>query len=343
MRNHHLLYASSLVMLVVGAGGVDHACDRATQPCVDAGDARTYDNTQVYRTAVGCVKSLSVVFSGPNSTSPTVHMCERQPSGACVPRPGALLTPFQRRCCEVPFQERHAECSAAPDQGLPMDTFQCMQLTQSAENGGRTNATLSFMAPFQSDLQNAGQVEVCLVASHGSAAQSGPFCVVFQVERCSVCLQEGEGLSVLARKYGTHWTQLYTSNPEITGNPDNVDEGQLVRLGMIYRVKERDTAMSIALKFGVSINQIFFWNRHLVAMPETGDGMDSTGLSRDLPTGLELCVLPKTCLTSFGDNQPLNFLQESSPAGEGGWWSDAPMVSADEFEVGIPEGGIPQW
>jgi len=343
MRLHCLFIASSLVLLAAGAGSMDPACDGATQPCVDMGDARTYDQMQVYRTAVGCIKPLSVVFTGLNGTSPTVHMCERQPSGACVPKPGAMLTPFQRMCCEVPFQERPALCSAAPDQGLPMDNFQCMELTQDPEPGGRTNVTLRFMAPFQSDLLNSGQVEVCLVATDGGGAQSHPYCIVYQVERCTVCLGQGEGLSVLARKYGTHWTQLYTSNPEITGNPDNVDEGQLVRLGMVYRVKPLDTFMSIALKFGVSINQIFFWNKHLVPMPETGDGMDPTGLSRDLPPGLELCVLPKTCLTTFGDNQPLNFLHESSPPGEGGWWSDAPMVDVNEFEVGIPEGGIPRW
>lgn len=65
---------------------------------------------------------------------------------------------------------------------------------------------------------------------------------------------------MLARKHGTHWTQLYTTNPEIYGDPDRVVVGQLVRLGMIYRVKPPDTLMSIALKFGVSINQIFGWN-----------------------------------------------------------------------------------
>mmetsp|Transcript_26662 Transcript_26662/g.65715 ORF Transcript_26662/g.65715 Transcript_26662/m.65715 type:complete len:102 (+) Transcript_26662:72-377(+) len=101
--------------------------------------------------------------------------------------------------------------------------------------------------------------------------------------------------------------------------------------------------MSIALKFGVSVNQLFFWNRHLIPMPATGGPIADHALSRDLPAGLELCVLPKTCLTSFGPNQPVSFLDESSPPGQGGWWADRPQVDKPEFNVGVPEGGIPRW
>ena len=41
--------------------------------------------------------------------------------------------------------------------------------------------------------------------------------------------------------------------------------------------------------------------------------------------------------------EPINFLSESSLPGEGGWWSDARQVSTEPFQVGIPEGGVPQW
>jgi len=279
-----------------------------------------------------------------SANAPSVSICERQPSGACTTKPGAILTDFQKSCCRVPFHERPAACSAAPEMGTPMDAFQCMELTSHQGATGLTNATLRFMAPFESDLQNQGQVEVCLVASLSTGEASDPFCVVFQVERCSTCLEDGEGLAKLARRHGTHWTQLYTTNPEIDGDPDKVIEGQVVRLGMIYRVKPLDTLMSIALKFGVSINQIFGWNPFLEPMPFTGGRLeDRTGMTRDLPPGLDLCILPKTCLTTFGDNQPLNFLSESSLPGEGGWWSDARQVSTEPFQVGIPEGGVPQW
>jgi hypothetical protein len=36
------------------------------------------------------------------------------------------------------------------------------------------------------------------------------------------------------------------------------------------KVKKGDTLVALALKFGVSVNQIFFWNPHLVPLPDLG-------------------------------------------------------------------------
>jgi LysM repeat protein len=37
----------------------------------------------------------------------------------------------------------------------------------------------------------------------------------------------------------------------------------MVRLGPLYAARTGDTLLSIALKFGVTVNQLFFWNQHL--------------------------------------------------------------------------------
>ena len=100
---------------------------------------------------------------------------------------------------------------------------------------------------------------------------------------------------------------------------------QLVKLGNQYRVKDGDTLVALALKFGVSVNQIFFWNPHLVPLPDLGGKGDRDFLSRLLPIGHELCILPKTCLNSFGDSQPVYNLGDTSD-GAGGSWSDPPQV-----------------
>ena len=50
--------------------------------------------------------------------------------------------------------------------------------------------------------------------------------------------------------------QVYSSNPEINRNPNQIDENQVIRLGPLYSVRTGDTLMSIATKFGVTVNQV---------------------------------------------------------------------------------------
>ncbi len=54
---------------------------------------------------------------------------------------------------------------------------------------------------------------------------------------------------------------------------------------------------------------------------------DKDYLSRLLPIGHELCILPKTCLNTFGDAQPVYELGESFQPGHGGSWADPPQVA----------------
>ena len=70
----------------------------------------------------------------------------------------------------------------------------------------------------------------------------------------------------LNSKHGTHWTQLFSVNPEIALNPDVLHEGQvactgfgckmrtldrllqLIHLGNVYEIQEGDSLTDLALQ-----------------------------------------------------------------------------------------------
>ena len=97
-------------------------------------------------------------------------------------------------------------------------------------SGTAAVANVTLFAPYQSDLANDGQLEICLISTDAARASnpvwSIPYCIVYQVQRCSTCLQKGQSLSSLAHAYGTHWTQVYSANSQIN-DPDEVSEGQV--------------------------------------------------------------------------------------------------------------------
>jgi hypothetical protein len=105
-----LLLSQLLVIAVVIPGASSQVSCDGERPCVVNEDGLvSYDNGQVYRTAVGCIKSFTVNFRAgvavnASANAPSVSICERQPSGACTTKPGAILTDFQKHCCRVPFR-----------------------------------------------------------------------------------------------------------------------------------------------------------------------------------------------------------------------------------------------
>jgi len=241
-------------------------------PCVVDKGSASFDNAEFVTTAVGCSETVNVKFGSAldSTTAPTVAMCERDVEGNCKYKSGVILNQFKRDCCAIAFVKRSRDCIAPTMADDPNGVFQCIQLSYTIEPGHVT-AHITFFGSFGSDLVNGGQVEVCLTASHGNGTMSSsPYCILFVVQRCSVCLQPGEGLASVAKRYGTHWTQVYSANNDIKGNPDDLAVNQLVRLGNQYTVKAGDTLVALALKFGVSVNQIFFWNPHLVPLSDLG-------------------------------------------------------------------------
>mmetsp|Transcript_5607 Transcript_5607/g.13101 ORF Transcript_5607/g.13101 Transcript_5607/m.13101 type:complete len:333 (+) Transcript_5607:158-1156(+) len=302
------------------------ACERGV-PCIIGKGSDTFDNSEVIPTAVGCTRTVDVRFRPfEGNASVEIEMCEFDSQGQCVYRPGVVLNDFQRECCQKPFQSREAACLGAGQEHAPLSIFQCIQVRRTEHGGGEATAHVTFVAPFQGDLSNGGQAQACVRGRDAaSGAVSRPYCLLFHIQRCARCLQEGQGLTGMAKEVGTHWTQIYSANPEMRDNPDWVGVGELVRVGSLYRVQPRDTLAAIALRFGVTVNQLYYWNQHLVPLPDNGGVGPNAFLSRQLPAGLELCVSPKTCLDSFGPRQPLYYAGDGEEEGGGGW-ADPPQV-----------------
>jgi hypothetical protein len=204
-------------------------CSNGTPCPVEIGTS-TFDNSEYVPTAVGCRSTVSVKFAPfSGSQPPIVRMCERKPSGSCIIRPGITLNDFQQNCCGAPFLGRPQNCTNPAQADSPASVFQCVQIiTQS--RGSATTVNVTLFAPFQSDLATDGQIEICLIASDSAQAAnpawSAPYCIIFQVQRCSTCLQAGQSLSALAHSVGTHWTQIYSANSQIN-DPDDVLAGQV--------------------------------------------------------------------------------------------------------------------
>jgi hypothetical protein len=168
-----------------------------------------------------------------------------------------------------------------------------MTIHGTEDHMGKTDGMHAFhlQAEYQSTI--AGQLQTIFTQEYP---------VHIQVQRCSVCLGKGEGLNALAHKFGTQWTQIYSANHDIVGSPDELEESRVLRLGSLYAVRNRDTLMSIALKFGVTVNQLFVWNGHmrnnLDTMPESPNHM-SRALTVGqvlLPSSLPPCLPSPLCL-----------------------------------------------
>ena len=260
-----------------------------------------FNNSQPLVTAVGCMETLEITFGNHELYgAPQVIMMLKADRSSSITASTVLDDSDDgeknRICCREHPIDRDKVLAAAvaerpgllnekcvSDQALvntPFDLFQCMLQHPSEKNvtAGTLLVRIQFIVPERADMLQ-DEVEV-FNAMHGTngfileaeypdqstdggTIKSLPYRINLQVQRCSACLQRGEGLNALAKRYGTHWTQVYSANHDIVGSPAELDEARLLRLGSLYSVREKDTMMSIALKFGVSVNQLLMWNGYL--------------------------------------------------------------------------------
>lgn len=297
--------------------------------------------------AVGCEQEFSVTFGSAyfENADIEVGMCARSVNGVCVNKLNSITSIDDEllQCCSSAIQDRTCRGLSELVANDPLDFFKCA-LFKVQKRPGNTTATVRFVTPYFADLSNAdfyaknaellGRHEICLFAKEldrlNATVQSAPHCVQIQVQTCSACLKEGEGLNALAKKYGTQWTQIYSSNQDIRGNPNELEAGRLLRLGPVYQVQAGDTPISIALKMGVTVNQLFFWNKHLALAQEP---------MKSMPEGSMLCVLPKTCSNSFGQEQVVFNQREIHTVVEGGAWQDPYQVDPQVFADADPRLG----
>mmetsp|Transcript_22126 Transcript_22126/g.44775 ORF Transcript_22126/g.44775 Transcript_22126/m.44775 type:complete len:342 (+) Transcript_22126:318-1343(+) len=335
-QNTYLLGGVVLFAFLAGANGVA-TCTDASSPCVIGMGNSSYDNSVPFLTAVGCRKDIYVTFGSliSDTDSPNVELY----TTTNIKKNSKDLNPVQEACCvEAPLDR---EKSCVVDRAMetkPFDLFECISLDTTEKWPGYTRAKVTFITPYDSDMNNDGQLFFCLWASHNQGGQTNPlrsakYCITIQVQRCSACLKDGEGLTNMAKQWGTHWTQIYSANEDIEGTPDYLEAGRLLRLGPLYQLREGDTLMSVALKFGVSVNQLFYWNKYLRPLEDTVSENENP-MSREVAVGHKLCVLPKTCYNSFVDQQPVfNQMEVGLKPSQGGGWADPPQVHAAEPQV----------
>eukprot|EP00802_Teleaulax_amphioxeia_P014289 Tamp_14351.p1 GENE.Tamp_14351~~Tamp_14351.p1 ORF type:complete len:388 (-),score=80.65 Tamp_14351:470-1591(-) len=303
-----------------------------------------FDHSKPLVTAVGCFETLEITFGSHQHFSDIgvpaseVLMLKSDRSSTYTAGTDLELTSDEgvknRVCCKENPKDRD---KALLDMGMiekcrsdpalfdtPMNLFEdCMTkypgVTDAA--AGTTTIKITFIVPERADMTIDGEEDPMgtsdgmhsfllqaefktVIQGQEQSVIAQEYPVSIQVQRCSACLEKGEGLNSLAKRFGTHWTQIYSANHNIVGSPDELEEARLVRLGSLYSVRSGDTLMSIALKFGVTVNQLFMWNGNmrsaLDTMPESPNHM-----SRALTIGQVFCVLPKTCHNSFEGSQPV--------------------------------------
>uniref|UniRef100_A0A7S0VXY9 LysM domain-containing protein n=1 Tax=Hemiselmis tepida TaxID=464990 RepID=A0A7S0VXY9_9CRYP len=107
------------------------------------------------------------------------------------------------------------------------------------------------------------------------------------VEKCRYCIQERDSFHTIAAEFNSHWSQIWSSNPEIR-SPDYLTLGTKVMLGNMFRTRFGDTWKSLAVRFGTVVGMIERLNPDI----------DFTEiLGSDIPAGTMVCIMPETCPT----------------------------------------------
>ena len=86
---------------------------------------------------------------------------------------------------------------------------------------------------------------------HGHPAQ---MCVDIAVQRCKYCMRSGESLEFLARRYGTTPLQLWAGNA--LTQPNMLEVGTLLNLGIVYVADVDDRLPKIAQQMGRSLQEV---------------------------------------------------------------------------------------
>jgi spore germination protein YaaH len=118
------------------------------------------------------------------------------------------------------------------------------------------------------------------------------------VLKCKYCANERDSVHTLAAQFGRHWTQIWSSNPQLL-SPDTLDFGQLLSLGNSYRLQNGDTWTSVAVRFGTSVSLLQQLNPDFSNPSNPGTPItfvDSAALySRSIALNSTMCIMPETC------------------------------------------------
>jgi len=157
------------------------------------------------------------------------------------------------------------------------------------------NRTFTFSPP-----EKLGGLEgkVCFAAADTLRGQGGggkaELCLKYRVPKCLYRVKEGQTLLDIASLYGVNWLQLWALNknisrPEGHGLPGGIKAGDVLHIGQLVLVKQRDSLERMAARFGTTLRQIIALNHDITP-------------TRPLTAGQLVCLVPSTCM----DKPPLS-------------------------------------
>ena len=115
------------------------------------------------------------------------------------------------------------------------------------------------------------------------------------VLKCKYCANERDSIHTLSAEFGRHWTQIWSSNPQIL-SPDTLGVGQLLALGNSYRLQNGDTWTSVAVRFGTTVSLLQQLNPDFANPSDPTSIVDSPALySLSISLNSTMCIMPETC------------------------------------------------
>jgi len=211
---------------------------------------------QQYHAPVGC--NLEICFQARDTHS--MYEVDLQPQTSSFP-PGAT---FDLECFHPPAPPavHPLFASASLSEPIAHATLPCRRC-------------LHWAAPAGSETQ---QFEPCVMAVDQRGLRSVQRCVHITVPKCKYCVQGGDTLHSINKRFGlgTSWLQLWNSNgmPEIDphplspatpfGDPDAISNGySVINLGPQYRVKEGESLLALAALFRTTLGKLLLLNPEL--------------------------------------------------------------------------------
>ena len=237
----------------------------------------------MFHTPVGC--TLEVCFQAYDANH--LYSVDLQPVQGSFP-PDAQ---FDQQCSQIAVtwaSQLYSPLFPPSVQALsqlyaPIPCMRCLRWE--AQRGMETQSFRPCVTAFDQSATNAS-----------NALASLNTCITLFVPKCKYCVQAGDTLHYINKKFqlNTNWLQLWNANgmPEINpdplapavviGDPDWIaDANSIINLGPIYRVQPGETLQQLAALFRTTVKKLLDVNPDVAAAPT-------------LAASATLCVMPCT-------------------------------------------------
>jgi hypothetical protein len=182
-------------------------------------------------------------------------------------------------------------CEKALHCSQPQKLTSCSRYGSSIFADAVTSQALPHMTTYRTIFEWTPRLEDTRSAAHQFQIE-GPAnlnCSVTEfrvmVQKCKYCIMERDSLHTLAADLGTHWTQIWSSNPSLVA-PDYIASGTLISLGNMFRTRFGDTWKALSVRFGTPLGMIQKLNPDINFSKMSGS---------EIPEGLLVCIMPETC------------------------------------------------